>query len=104
MAKINFTNLSFNPTPGAVEHRLRAFPAGQVVTANEVYAAPFSAVGIDGVVDSAEIAGLGGGTPPDGFVADLYLTALDAAGNESDFVVKAGVPLDLVAPAAPSWN
>lgn len=104
MAKINFQNLSFNPTPGAADHRLRAFPAGATPTPNDVYNAPFTSVGNDGVVDQAEITGLGGGTPPDGFVADLYLTAVDAAGNESDFVTKAGVPLDLVAPNAPSWN
>jgi len=101
MAKINFQNLSFRPSAGAVEHRLRLFPAGATPTPSEVYAAPFGAVGVDGVVDSAEIAGLGGANVEGNF--DLYLTAVDGVGNESDFAVKANVPLDLVAPEAPAW-
>lgn len=101
MAKINFASLNFQPSSGAVQHRLRLFPAGATPTASEVYAASFGDVGVDGVIDSAEIAGLGGASVEGTF--DLYLTAVDAVGNESDFAVKAGVPLDLVAPPAPVW-
>ena len=101
MAKINFANLNFQPSPGSVDHRLRLFAAGATPTPSEVYAAPFAAVGMDGVVDQVEIEGLGGANLEGTF--DLYLTAVDAVGNESDFAVKAGVPLDLVAPPAPVW-
>lgn len=101
MAKLNFTNLGFKATPGAVDHRLRFFPAGATPDANAVYSAPFASVGVDGVVDSAEVAGLGGASIEGSF--DLYLTAVDGVGNESDYAVKKNVPLDLVAPAAPTW-
>lgn len=101
MAKINFANLGFAPSPGAADHRLRLFPAGATPSANDVYAAPFAAVGMDGVIDSAEIVGVGGANAEGQF--DLYLTAVDAAGNESDFAVKPNFTLDLVAPAAPVW-
>ena len=103
MAKINFTNLSFNPVTvaGVVDHRLRLFPAGATPTPSEVYDAPFASCGMDGVIDQAEITGLGGANVEGKF--DLYLTSFDGA-NESDFVVKQNVPLDLVAPPAPSWN
>lgn len=101
MAKLNFQNLGFQPSPGAVDHRLRMFPEGATPSANEVYAAPFGAVGVDGVIDSAEIAGLGGANIEGKF--DLYLTAVDQVGNESDFSVKRNFPLDLVAPPAPEW-
>jgi hypothetical protein len=101
MAKINFTNLGFTPSAGAVTQRLRMFPAGSTPSAAEVYAAPFADVGNDGVVDEAEISGVGGANAEGNF--DLYLTAVDAAGNESDYAVKANYPLDLVAPAAPVW-
>lgn len=109
MAKINFKNLSFNPSPGSTGARLRLLAAGVAaafaagtVTAEEIYAKPFAEVGNDGVIDSAEIAGVGGANAEGTF--DLCLTATDDAGNESDFAFKAGVPLDLVAPAAPTWN
>jgi hypothetical protein len=101
MAKINFANLNFQPSPGAVQHRLRLFPAGATPTPSEVYAAPHGDVGADGVIDSAEIAGVGGASIEGNF--DLYLTAVDAAGNESDFAVKPNFTLDLVAPSAPVW-
>ena len=101
MAKINFANLPFQPSPGAVAHRLRLFPAGATPTPEEVYNATFADVGNDGVVDSAEISGIGGASIEGNF--DLYLTAVDGVGNESDFAVKVNVPLDLVAPPPPVW-
>jgi hypothetical protein len=101
MAKINFTNLNFTPSPGAGAHRLRLFPSDATPTPNEVYAAPFAEVGVDGVVDQVELEGIGGAGIEGTF--DLYLTAVDAVGNESDFAVKEDYPLDLVAPAAPVW-
>lgn len=101
VAKINFKNLGFVPSPGAKTQYLRLFTAGATPTADEVYAAPFADVGTDGVVDQAEIVGIGGANAEGLF--DLYLTAVDENGNESDYAIKAGVPLDLVAPAAPTW-
>jgi len=97
MAKINFQNLGFKPAPGVENHRLRMFPAGATPTPSEVYSAPFAAVGNDGVIDSVEIEGLGGANVEGRF--DLYLTSIEASGNESDFAVKRDVPLDL----SPEW-
>jgi len=101
LAKINFVNLSYNPSPGAVEHRMRVFESTATPTPSEVYDAPFATVGVDGVIDQAEIEGFGAGIEG---TFDLYLTGVDAVGNESDFAVKEDYPLDLVAPPAPTWN
>ena len=102
MAKLNFTNLGFTPStsPDVVEHRLRIFPAGATPTNNEVYAASYANVGIDGVIDQAEIQGVL--NSQDG-VFDLYLTSVDDGGNESDYAVKSAVPLDFDAPLPPIW-
>lgn len=101
MARINFTNLGFTPSPGAIGHRLALYPVGSTPEPLTVYTGPKAEVGIDGVIDSAEISGVGGANAEGRF--DLYLWSYDAAGNESDFAVKANYPLDLVAPAAPVW-
>lgn len=99
--RINFAPLNFQVPAGAVGCRLSIQPVGATPTPNSVYDGPKAEVGIDGIVDSAEIVGLAGPGIEGRF--DLYLWAYDAAGNESDFGIKRDVPLDLVAPAAPSW-
>lgn len=104
MARINFTfeNLNFTPStsPDVVNHRLRVFPSGSEPSANDVYDAPYAEVGTDGVVDQGELEGIL--TSADGNY-DLYLTAVDDAGNESDYGVKQNVHFDTVAPNPPFW-
>ena len=103
MAKLNDLNLTFglSPSQDVVNYRLRIFPTGATPNPNAVYSAPFAEVGTDGVIDAVEIQGIAGN--PDG-VFDLYLTALDDGGNESDYAVKVAVPLDVIAPEPPTWN
>jgi len=87
---------NYTPSPSAdvVTHRVRVVPTGTPPT----YAVSSFDIGSTGVFDMSQV------LPPDSGldgVFDLCLTSVDDAGNESDFAIKVGVPLDQVPPAPP---
>lgn len=84
-----------SPSDDVVTHRLRIIDAGQEPS----YSMPAIDVGTSGSFDLAQIYA---GQDVDG-VFDLALTAVDHVGNESSFVIKRDVPLDLVPPLPPAW-
>lgn len=110
MAKLNTKTLRFLPsvTPDTVEHRIRIQVEGTPFS----YATPFSKVAY-----TASAAGTGGTTPATKISVDIggltnvpketgtyevFITAADAAGNESDAFEIHGAVFDFTAPAAPT--
>ena len=78
-----------------VGYGLRYAPAGDPAPAQGSSYVDLGASPSFDVADISEMAGIDG-------VYDLYLFALDDAGNESDYSVLNNAPLDLVPPDAPA--
>ncbi len=95
MALINTLKLTFTEggSPDRVLSRLRVGLAGDAVD----YTTP--AVDIAGPTTDIDLSTL---MPDADGVYDLYITDVDNAGNESDFLVISGVTVDFLAPNAPT--
>jgi hypothetical protein len=101
LAKIVARKLRWNPSPGATGYKIYFgtddFMFRYDGDSVDVELPPV----VDGkheilVTDYEQLSGL-----PEG-IYDLAVTAYDEAGNESDFAEVENVPLDFVAPAAPT--
>ena len=80
-----------SPSPDVVAYRLRVVPQGQPVDYDTEYVESSDGVFLSGDVPALRMA--------DG-TFDFYLTAVDDAGNESDFTV-ATREVDFIPPAPP---
>lgn len=96
--------LKFRPSgsPDVVGYRLYFAPAPEPPT----YDSPRADMGMPQVEEESgklavDLAGLDGMTSTDG-VYNLGIVAVDDAGNESSMLILTDVPLDFIAPDAPS--
>jgi hypothetical protein len=91
-----------SPSPDVVAYRLYFEPAPAPAT----YESPNADLGLPAVDETTgkaavDLAGLPGMTTTDG-TYNLGLVAVDDAGNQSSMEVLADVPLDFIAPDAPT--
>lgn len=96
MAKLAPSVHSYTPSASSdvVTNYVRIVPTGTP----PAYSVTFFDVGNTGSFDMSQVLPADSGI--DG-IFDICLTSVDDAGNESDFAIKVGVPLDQVPPSPP---
>ncbi len=100
MAKVVSRVLSFVPSLGASGYRIRVAPANSTPVYSEEFADVTNPQASGGrvrinLLDLPLFKGIEG-------VRDVHVTALDSAGNESDFLEVDNVEFDFDPPAAPT--
>lgn len=110
MAKLNTKTLHFNPSESidTTEYRIRIAAFGTAFSYDLAFSsvpAPKAIAGSPAIATPAKIdvdIGSLSVAPRTSGSFEVFVTAVDAAGNESDALVISGAKFDFVAPAAPT--